>query len=185
MSTNPPAPEPSNSQPSYQPPAPGSSAPPPAPEYGSQPAAYPAAPPPAQHDSRTTGSNRLGLIAFIASLAAVIIGSILAYVAGTTIGSLGQYGTVDSSGSYVLDETAIPAEGEQAAASGALLTLAAFAVFGVLALWGFIQGIVAAVRNRGRGWGITAIILAVVGIGIVAIIYGAGVAAGIAPYVTS
>ena len=68
-------------------------------------------------------------------------------------------------------------------AAGALV-VSAFLVWGVLALWGFIQGIIAAVKYRGRGWGIAAIVLAVIGGGIVFAFFLVGVGIGAAPYAT-
>ncbi|MFG6445161.1 hypothetical protein ACFXP7_07485 [Microbacterium sp. P06] len=182
MSNIPPAPEPQGSQPAYQPPAPGASAQPPAPQY--TPGAYPAAPG-ASYGSDPAAqpkpSNRLGLIALIITLAAVIIGSIVVYMGGQTLGGLVEYtgttGTVEA-------ET-LPAEAQSAAASGALVTAVGFGIFGILALWGFIQGIVAAVKNRGRGWGIAAIILAVIGGGIVGALWFAGFTAGAGPYLSA
>ncbi|MFG6502680.1 hypothetical protein [Microbacterium sp. P05] len=178
MSTNPPTPEPA-----YQPPAPGASTPPPAAPQYSEPGAYAAAPPAAygtQPDVKQKGSRTLGLVAFVVALAAVIIGSIVAYMGGSALGSLVEYtGT-----SGTVDADTLPAEAQAIAASGAVITAVGFAIFGILALWGFIQGIVAAVKNRGRGWGIAAIIIAVIGGGIVAAIWGAGFAAGAGPYLT-
>jgi hypothetical protein len=175
MSNIPPAPEPYGSQPAYE--APAASSQPPAPAYGT--GSYPAAPSAGDPGVKPKGPSTLGIIAFVAALAAVIIGSILVFIGGQAIGSVVQYtgtsGTVDAS--------TIPAEGQDAAASGAALTFAGFAIFFVLGLWGFIQGIVATVKKRGRGWGIAAIVLAVIGGGIVAILWGSGVAAGAAPYV--
>ncbi|RKT36452.1 hypothetical protein DEU34_0966 [Microbacterium sp. AG1240] len=186
MSNVPPAPEPQGSQPAYQPPTPGDSAPPPAPQY-SAPGSYPAAPsnyPAAPSDYPTEkpkGSNKLGLIAFVVALAAVVIGSIVAYLGGQSLGTLIEYtGT-----SGTVDANDLPPAAQQIAASGGLLTFAGFAVFGVLALWGFVQGIVAVVKKRGRGWGIAAIIVAVLGGVIVSIIWGVGFAAGAAPYISA
>lgn len=90
---------------------------------------------------------------------------------------------MQSDGTWTLDGNSVPTEGQQVALNAALLTFAAFAVWGVLALWGLIQGIIAAVKNRGRGWAIAAIVIAVLGVGAVAIFYGIGVAAGVAPFV--
>ncbi|MFL1999686.1 MULTISPECIES: hypothetical protein [unclassified Microbacterium] len=179
MSNVPPAPEPQGSQPAYQPPTPGASAPPPAPQY-SAPGSYPAAPSDYPTE-QPKGSNKLGVIAFVVALAAVVIGSIVTYLGGQSLGTLIEYtGT-----SGTVDANDLPPAAQQIAASGGLLTVAGFAVFGVLALWGFIQGIVAVVKKRGRGWGIAAIIVAVVGGVIVSIIWGVGFAAGAAPYISA
>jgi hypothetical protein len=175
MSNIPPAPEPYGSQPAYE--SPAASSQPPAPAYA--PGAYPAASAAGEPGVKPKGPSTLGIIAFVAALAGVIIGSILVFVGGQAIGSVVQYtGT-----SGTVDPSTVPAAGQDAATSGGGLTVAGFLVFGVLALWGFIQGIVATVKKRGRGWGIAAIILAVIGGGIVAALWFAGLAAGAAPYV--
>jgi hypothetical protein len=170
MSSN--TPDPHNQPappPAYQPPA-GSTA------AGSYP------PPPAGEPATgTKGPARLGIIAFVAALAAAVIGSVIAFIAGMQGGSLAQY--ADVTGGSTVDADSLPPEGQQLAISAGVLAFVAFAVWGILALWGLIQGIVAAVKNRGRGWGIAAIVIAVLGVGAVAIFYGVGVAAGIAPYV--
>ncbi|QEW03664.1 hypothetical protein [Microbacterium lushaniae] len=149
------------------------------------PPAYPApsahaggyAPAAGQPTGTQKGPARLGIIAFAASLAGAIIGSIIAFIAGMQIGGLGAY--VDSNGNV---SGAVPPEAEQIAVTAGLLSIVAFLVWGILALWGFIQGIVAAVKNRGRVWGIVAIVLAVIGVGAVSMFYGIGAAAGFAPY---
>ncbi len=171
MSTNPPDPQgPSTPPPAYQPPA------------GSAPAGSYAPPPSGDVAPRTKGPARLGIIAFAASVAAAVIGSIIAFIAGMQTGALAQYAEVSDGGSTT-DVSALPPEGQQLLVSAGVLAFVAFAVWGALALWGLIQGIIAAVKNRGRGWGIAAIIIAVLGVGAVSLFYGIGVAAGVAPYV--
>ena len=180
MSNIPPAPEPQGSQPAYQPPTPGASAPPPAaPEsYPTAAGSYPA--PPAEYQTgKPKGPSTLGVIAFVVALAAVIIGSIVVYIGGQTLGALVEY----SGTSGTVDANTLPPDAQNAAASGGIMTVVGFAVFGVLALWGFIQGIVAVVKKRGRGWGIAAIILAVIGGVIVSILWGVGFAAGAGPFI--
>jgi hypothetical protein len=173
MSTNPPEPQ-------------GQPTPPPAysPPADSAPSGYPAAnyaPPVGEPAPKTKGPAGLGIIAFAASVAGIVIGSILAFMGGLQTGGLGQYAEV-SSGSGTVDGNSLPPEGQQMLITAGILTFSAFAVWGVLALWGLIQGIIAAVKNRGRGWGIAAIVLAVIGIGAVVTFYGIGLAAGVAPY---
>lgn len=181
MSTNPPDPQGQPTQPAYQPPA-GSSEPgyPPA---SPAPAGSYAPPPSEDRGPRPKGPSGLGVIAFVAALAGALIGSILAFIGGLQTGGLVQYGELRPDGSYSVDPNSVPVEAQQLAVSAALLTFAAFAVWGILALWGFIQGIIAAVKNRGRGWAIAAIVIAVLGVGAVAIFYGIGAAAGVAAYV--
>ena len=169
MSSTPPPPEPYN--------------PPPATRADAAQAGYPAAPahqPPAAAPQKP--SNRLGLIAFVVALAAIVIGSILAFIGGMQSGALVQYATTGPDGTPQIDPTNLSPSEQQSAATAGLLAVAGFLVFGALGLWGFIQGIIAAVKNRGRGFGIAAIILAVLGGIVVAVVFGAGAAAGAASY---
>jgi len=126
----------------------------------------------------------LGIIAFAAALAGALIGSILAFLAGMQFGGLGAYLDISSDGTATFTGSSVPPEAEQIAVTATVLSIAAYAVWGILALWGFIQGIIAAVKNRGRVWGIVAIVIAVIGVGAVSIFYGVGLAAGVAPYVS-
>ena len=73
-----------------------------------------------------------------------------------------------------------PAAGQGGAAVAvAVLSVVAFLVYGVFGLWGFVQGIIAAGKNRGRGWGIGAIVLAVLGGIAVVVALGVGAAVGV------
>ncbi|KTR99643.1 hypothetical protein [Microbacterium testaceum] len=171
MSSTPPPPEPYN--------------PPPAMRADAAQAGYPASPsyqPPTAAAAKP--SNRLGLIAFVVSLAAIVIGSILAFIGGMQSGALVQYATTGANGTQI-DAATLPESAQQAAAVAGLLAVAGFLVFGALGLWGFIQGIIAAVKNRGRGYGIAALILAVLGGIVVAVVFGIGATAGAAPYVNT
>ncbi|OZD38535.1 hypothetical protein CH252_31820 [Rhodococcus sp. 06-1477-1B] len=168
MSTTPPPPEP------YDQPVTRADA------YGttSAPAAHlaPAAPayvPPTS--ARAKGSNRLGLIAFVVSLVAVLGGSIIALIAGLQSAGVAQY--ADMAGQ--VDTTTLPPAAQQSAILVGVLTVVAFAVYAVFGLWGFVQGIVAAVKNRGRGWAFGAIALSVLGGIVVGIALAAGAAIGL------
>ncbi len=170
MTSTPPPPEPYNPPPATRAEAAQSG-------YAAPPAGYAASASP----TRPQGSNRLGLIAFVASLLAVVIGSILALFGGIQSGSLAQFaGAVDTSGN--VDAAALPAAANQIALAAGALSVAAFLVWGAFALWGLIQGIIAAVKNRGRGWAIAAIILSVIGGGIVFVFFVVGAGIGAAPY---
>ncbi len=161
MSTTPPPPEPYNPPPTRS-------------EAHAAPGAYTA--PAYAPEHRAPVSKRLGIIAFIASLLAVVVGAILAFVAGLQTAGIAQY--VDTSTGQV-DPNTLPPGAEQTAIAVAALSVAAFVVYGILGLWGFIQGIIAAVKNRGRGWGIAAIIIAVLGGIVVVTALGVGAAAGV------
>lgn len=176
MSTNPPDPQ---GQPT---PPPAYSQPTPPPAY-SPPgdAGTPGyAPPVGEPAPKTKGPSTLGVIAFLAALGGIVIGSILAFVAGMQLGGLAQYAQAGSDGSVSIDGDSLPVEAQQIAVASGVLVFVAFAVWALLALWGLIQGIFAAVKNRGRVWGIIAIVLAVIGVGAVATFYGIGVVAGAA-----
>jgi hypothetical protein len=140
-----------------------------------------AAPAPTAPAGRAKGSRGLGLIAFVVSLAAVVIGSILALLGGIQSGSLAQFADV-ANGTATLDPETLPEAANQIGLAAGALSVSAFLIWGVLALWGLIQGIVAAVKNRGRGWAIAAIILAVLGGGVVLVVFGIGAVIGAAPY---
>jgi hypothetical protein len=149
--------------------------------------AAPAAPgyaPPVSDNAgpRPKGPATLGIVAFAVALLGAIAGSVLAYLGGVQLGSLVQYAEV-TGGTTSLDSDTLPAAGQQAAVAGAGLAFAGFAVWGVLALWGFIQGIIATVKNRGRVWGILAIVVAVLGVVAVLVMITVGTATGAAPYV--
>ncbi|MGC0370341.1 hypothetical protein [Microbacterium sp. SLBN-111] len=179
MTSTPPPPEPYNPPPATRAEAAQSG-------YAASPAGYSA--PPAAYGApapgaRPKGSSRLGLIAFVAALLGIIIGSILATIGGMQTGSLTQYADY-TTGTGTLDYDSVPPSAQQMGIAAGLLTIAAFLVWGAFALWGFIQGIVATVKNRGRGWGIAAIVLAVIGGGIVLIFLTVGVGVGAAPYVS-
>jgi hypothetical protein len=167
MSTTPPE---DAGRPAYTPPPSAS----PEPGYAPSPG-Y--APPPPAAERRGKGPAGLGIVAFVAALAGAVIGSVLAYFAGLQLGPLAAYsdGTTTT-----IDPSDLTPEVQQAAATGGILAAVAFIVMFVLALWGFIQGIVAAVRNRGRAWGIVAIVLAVIAWLPVVILLGVGTAAGLA-----
>jgi len=173
VSTTPPPPGP------YDAPAPRNDgyAAPAAPAAHDAPAA-PAYVPPA--DNRPVLSNRLGLIAFVASLVAVVGGSIIAFIAGLQSAGVAQYAQQNGDTTGQIDPNTLPPGVEQSAILVGVLTVVAFAVYAIFGLWGFIQGIVAAIKRRGRGYGIAAIILAVLG-GIVvsvALAIGAGIGLG-------
>ncbi|MDI9889877.1 hypothetical protein [Microbacterium sp. IEGM 1404] len=111
----------------------------------------------------------------------MVIGSILAFFGGIQSGSLAQFaGAIDSNGN--VESGALPASANQIALAAGALSVAAFLVWGAFALWGLIQGIIAGVKNRGRGWGIAAIVLSVVGGGIVFVFFVVGAGIGAAPY---
>ncbi|WP_295839282.1 hypothetical protein [uncultured Microbacterium sp.] len=168
MSTTPPPPGPYE-EPAARSQAYGESAP--AVGYGA-PAAPAHVEPPRR---RVAQSKRLGVVAFVVSLIAVVGGSIIAFIGGLQSGAIAPY--AESTGQ--IDPSTVPAEAQQAAVAVAVLSVVAFLLYGVLGLWGFVQGIIAAVKNRGRGWAIGAIALAVLGGVAVVVALGVGAAVGV------
>lgn len=167
---------------SSTPPPPEPHTPPPATRAEASQAAYTAPPAtPTGQTSATKGPRKLGVIAFVVALAGIVLGSILAFIGGIQSGSLAQYASM-ADGTTTIDPNTLPPGAEQIGIAAGLFSVAGFLVWGVLALWGFIQGIVAAVKNRGRGWGIAAIILAVLGGIVVFVSLGIGAGIGAAPY---
>lgn len=129
--------------------------------YPGQPAAYP---PP--RTPRPKGPATLGIVAALAAILGTVAGSIIVGVSGSMLGDFiakeSQKAMEDSS--YVLDDSSFV---------GYIMGIGlGFAVYGLFGLWGLIQGIIATVLNRGRGWGIAAIVISVLGIVPVLIVYG-------------
>jgi len=126
------------------------------------PGAYP---PPPVRAPRPKGSPTLGIIAAVAAIAGIVIGSVLVGVSGAQLGSF-----VSDAASSTTDPSMID---EDEFVPFLLGVFAGFGVYSVLAIWGLVQGIVATVLNRGRGWGIAAIVIAVLGIIPVMIVWAA------------
>lgn len=151
---------------------------PPTPE--GRPYEAPSAPPsyagaPARRNEK--GSARLGVFAFVVALLAAVIGSILVFIAGLQFGAVAA---VTGDGSTPVDPSDLTPAIEQAWTLALILAPTGFIVMAVLALWGLVQGIVATVKNRGRGWGIAAIVIAVFAWVPVVVFLGIGTAAGLA-----
>jgi hypothetical protein len=100
--------------------------------------------------------SRLGLVALVVALVLVVLSSIASVATGTMIGPfLPDDGSAD--GSAV-------AENIEAAGAGSLVitALAHVGIGAVLGLWALVQGIVAVATRRGRGYGVAAIVIAIV-----------------------
>ncbi|MET0976319.1 MAG: hypothetical protein ABWX82_11680 [Leifsonia sp.] len=115
----------------------------------------------------------VGVVAFI--VAGVLLLSSL--VASATTGTLiGPYVPLDGQA----DGTAVAANLENGGAGGLVLVVLAHVLVGTaLGLWAIIQGIVSVATRRGRGYGVAAIIIAVVApiVSYVAFAVAAGIAA--------
>ncbi|MFJ6653025.1 hypothetical protein ACIQLJ_09555 [Microbacterium sp. NPDC091313] len=145
-------------------------------------ASYPA--PPAADAAparRPKGRATLGVVAFVVALLAVVVGSILTYIGGMQVGALAQYTQVTSEGASI-DATTLPPDAQASAALGGALIIVGYTVMAVLGLWALIQGIIAAIRGRGRGWAIAAIVLAVLAVIPVSIFLAVGTASGASGY---
>lgn len=127
--------------------------------------------------ARPKGRPGLGVVAFVVALVGTVAGSILAYAGGLQIGPLAAYST---DGTTTISPDDLTPALQQALITGSVLLVVAFGVMAVLALWALVQGIIAAVKNRGRGWGIAAIVVAVISWLPVVTLLGLGTAAGLA-----
>lgn len=98
-------------------------------------------------------SRRLGVVAFVIALVALVGSLIISIILGV------DFAQADAS----LDFTS--AMSKISAVAG-VLALLEIILGSLLGIWAIVQGIIAAVQRRGRAWGVTAIVLAVVAPGI-------------------
>lgn len=118
----------------------------------------PAAPLPAPR--RPRGRPALGIVALVASCAALVLGGVGVWFAGFSIGRSLRFSDVPD---LIDDPTAQMWESLGRVGIAAVILLIAWVVHAGLAVWGLVQGIVAAVTNRGRVFGGVAIGIAAVG----------------------
>ncbi len=114
---------------------------------------------------RPKGPATLGVIAAIAAIVGTVAGAVIVGISGTMLGDFisteSQKAMEDTS--YVLEDSSFV---------GYMMGIGlGFGLYGLLGLWGLIQGIIATVLNRGRGWGIAAIVISVLGVIPVIIVY--------------
>lgn len=143
--------------------------------YAQQP--YAGAPAWQAHDDARPKKKTVGRIALVVAFIALVLGVIGGYVLGNALGSSGVMGglldgsTTGADQQQLQDEIANnPAVESQLATGGILMGVGT--LFG---LWAIVQGIVAIATKRGRGWGVFALVLAVVA-AIVAFVVYIGVA---------
>lgn len=111
------------------------------------------------------GKPTIGIVAFIASVSAFVIGGVGIWLSGFMIGRLVRATEIPEIVSGLQDDAWVLAQ-EQALQAidrsiGAFVVLiTAWVLHMALAAWGLIQGIVATAMNRGRAWGIIAIVIA-------------------------
>lgn len=123
------------------------------------------------------GCSGRGLISRPALVSVPPQGVIFAIIAGIQAGGLQQYAGIGGQN----DPTTFPPDASQKLIAATVLGIAAFTIYGIFALWGFIQGIVAAVKSRGRGWGFAAIAVAVLGGIAVVVAFVSGIGIGAEP----
>ena len=138
----------------YAPPAPTFTPPH---EYAPPPQGYgPFAPPP--QPPRPTGGSGVGVVAFALAVTAALGAMILGAVAGYRIGLGTGRGIVLNPAGVGFDWSILTPVRESV-----LLGEIAFWAGTMLGIWALVQGTVAIIRNRGRGWGIAAVVIAVIG----------------------
>ncbi len=96
----------------------------------------------------------MGLVAFIASIASLVLGGIAIWVAGLSIARalrLTDYPDL------IRETEAQVWESVWSVAFSGIWLLAAWLIHALLALWALVQGIVAVAIDRGRLWGAIAI----------------------------
>lgn len=133
---------------------------------------------------RLKGRPTLGVVAVIVASVGLLAGSILQYIAGVQLGGIAEYIDVAllvEEGKQI-DATTLPDGAKRIVNTANTVSVIAFIVWLLLALWAIIQGIAATVTKRGRVWGVAALIVATVGYFIVQVAYTVGLAAGVAPF---
>ncbi|WP_156762095.1 hypothetical protein [Microbacterium karelineae] len=112
----------------------------------------------------------LGIVAFIAAVAAVAIGAVGIWLAGFSLGRLVRLTDYPDLLRNVDDVDALLGDaqdqlweslGRAGLALGILVI--AWLAHALVALWGLVQGIVATALDRGRMWGVIAIVVACTG----------------------
>jgi hypothetical protein len=104
------------------------------------------------------GRSGLGIVAFALALLAALGASIVGSIAGFNIG-LGTGREVSLQPMDIDFDWSILTPVREWVLLGEL----SFWAGTILGIWAIVQGIVAIVRNRGRGWGIAAIVVAAIG----------------------
>lgn len=126
----------------------------------------------------------VGVVAFFLGLIALVIGGIAGYFFGTAIVSSSAFDEILRNGG---SSTPDPSQYNDLASSPAIVVSGVLSLVGtVLGVWAIVQGIIAIVTKRGRGFGVFGLILAVLGPIVLIVVYAvvAGAAAansGFAP----
>ena len=114
------------------------------------------APVPASSDETTSPpqSRKLGVVALVIALIVAVISLTVAILTGITLGPLADPGSTGFS--LPLN----PSAEDPVVAQAALLFILNLVFGSIAGTWAMIQGLVAAVKKRGRLWGVLAMIIA-------------------------
>jgi len=139
-------------------------------QYGQQPYAAVAAPASAGapswqgYEEPKRKKKTVGVVAFVLGLASLVIGVIGGYVMGSALANSSALSDLVPTDGSTPDQGQLqqqlmndPNVVSQIGVGGVIAGIAA-----ILGLWALVQGIIAVATKRGRGWGVFAIILAVV-----------------------
>ena len=139
-------------------------------QYGQQPYAAAAAPTSAGapswqgYEEPKRKKKTVGVVAFVLGLASLVIGVIGGYVMGSALANSSALSDLVPTDGSTPDQGQLqqqlmndPNVVSQIGVGGVIAGIAA-----ILGLWALVQGIIAIATKRGRGWGVFAIILAVV-----------------------
>jgi len=136
-------------------------------------------------DAEPRRSRRLGVLALLVALAALIVGGFVLFLAGRALGSIAEY--VDllelSRTGTDIDPESLPAAARAIADAAVTQRILGFVVWGGLALWAVVQGAFAILQRRGRAWGIAAVVVAPLTFFAMQVAYTAGVALGAVPFI--
>ncbi|TDN45322.1 hypothetical protein EDF64_103246 [Curtobacterium flaccumfaciens] len=134
-------------------------------QYGQQPYAAASAPASAGapswqgYEEPKAKKKTLGVVAFIVAVLALVVAVIGGYLFGAAFGGSDAFRqSIENGGATPSDADIMALTTSSSAVIGSVL----FYLGTALGLWAIVQGIVAAITKRGRGWGVFAIILAVV-----------------------
>ncbi|MDN4641501.1 hypothetical protein QCD70_14695 [Agreia sp. PsM10] len=109
------------------------------------------------HNAPPALPKTLGVVAFIAALVVLVFALVLSVVAGLAFAPLAGQMITDGG---TIDQSAVSADDPGVAAFG-VLSMAYFVGGTLLGLWALVQGLIATIKKRGRGFGIVAMALAV------------------------
>lgn len=106
----------------------------------------------------------VGVVAFILGLASLVIGVVGGYVIGAALASSDVIKDVVPTDGATPDQQQLQQQllSDPNVASQFVVGAVVIGIAAILGLWALVQGIIAVVTKRGRGWGVFAIILAVV-----------------------